>query len=119
MADETEKQLSLCEKGARALQDSKNLKKVLEYALAFGNYLNGGTAKGGAYGFKIDTINKLKGTKSADNKLNLQHFLIRTVHEKAKYATHFVDDLADLPPSSRGTTIPYPSRPPPLLPLCF
>ena len=41
------------------------LLQVLEYALACGNYLNGVSNKGAAWGFKIDSLNKLKDIKSA------------------------------------------------------
>ncbi len=44
------------------LQD-KNLVKILQYVLAIGNYLNGTSARGGAFGFKFDAINKLSDVK--------------------------------------------------------
>ena len=50
------------------VRGSKSLKQTIEYALAVGNYLNGGTNKGGAWGFKIESLNKLIGTKTLDNK---------------------------------------------------
>ena len=40
------------------------LKKVLQMTLALGNYLNGGTNKGAAWGFTLDTLSKLSGTKT-------------------------------------------------------
>jgi len=43
--------------------------------LRFGNYLNGGTRNGGAYGFKLNTLNKLKSCKSVDNETTLLHYL--------------------------------------------
>ena len=59
------------------VRTSKSLKLVLEHALAIGNYLNGGTNKGAAWGFKIDSLNKLIGTKTCDGKSTLLHYLAR------------------------------------------
>ena len=60
--------LRLCVCDGAQVRSSKALKQVIEYALAIGNYLNGGTNKGGAWGFKIESLNKLIGTKTLDNK---------------------------------------------------
>ena len=49
---------------------------VLATVLALGNHLNGSTARGGAYGFKLNTLTKLINTKTTDNKMNLLHYLI-------------------------------------------
>jgi len=35
------------------LRNSTQLRTVLQVILAFGNYMNAETAKGGAYGFKL------------------------------------------------------------------
>lgn len=55
--------------------NSKSLGMILETTLAIGNYLNGGTPRGGVYGFKLDGLLKLATVKSVDNKLSLMHFL--------------------------------------------
>ena len=36
-----------------------------------GNYLNGGTSRGGAYGFRLETLVKAESIKGADNKTTL------------------------------------------------
>jgi hypothetical protein len=38
---------------------SKHLKTLLSLILRFGNYLNGGTKKGQAYGFKLSALEKV------------------------------------------------------------
>lgn len=40
-----------------------------------GNILNGGTQRGGAYGFKLETLLKIDGMKAADNKSTPLDFL--------------------------------------------
>lgn len=44
--------------------------------------MNGQSARGGAYGFKIDMIEKLSEVKTTDNKKNLLMYIVQTV-EKA------------------------------------
>lgn len=43
----------------KELHSDDRVKDVLEYALAVGNYLNGTTPRGGAWGFKFDNIDKV------------------------------------------------------------
>ena len=64
--------LDACER----VLSSTELSKVMQLTLAVGNYLNGGGQKGGAYGFKFSSLNKLNDTKSTDGKTNLLNMLI-------------------------------------------
>ena len=52
---------------------------MLEYILALGNYLNGQTARGGAYGYKLDSLLKLSDIKMKDNKTTLFMYVIELV----------------------------------------
>lgn len=45
----------------------ENLKTLLTYTLAFGNYLNGQSNNGGAFGFKLDIMSQLDDIKSNDS----------------------------------------------------
>jgi len=74
----------------KEVRGSKALRSVIEHALAYGNYLNGGTNKGAAWGFKLDGLNKLAGTKSLDGKSTLLHYMARKLAAKG-----MVDALAD------------------------
>jgi dishevelled associated activator of morphogenesis len=51
------------------LLKNKRFRTILEYILAFGNYMNKGT-RGNAYGFKLSSLSKLLDTKSASNTQN-------------------------------------------------
>jgi len=44
---------------SRDVKDSKKLKELLKIILALGNYMNGGQ-RGGAYGFKLNSLLKVK-----------------------------------------------------------
>src|SRR4051794_7946398 len=49
--------------------------------LHLGNFLNGGTAKGAALGFKLVTLTKLCDTKTMDNKSSLLHYLVKLMQK--------------------------------------
>ena len=61
------------------VRDSKRLVKILRTALEIGNFMNGGTSRGGAYGFHLSSLAKLATTKSSDNKSTLLHFLVSQI----------------------------------------
>jgi hypothetical protein len=53
----------------------------LTIILAFGNYLNGQSIRGGAYGFKLDSLSKIVELKSNDNKITLLEFIIEWIYD--------------------------------------
>ena len=58
---------------------SRALKTTLRHALRLGNYLNGTSARGGAYGFKLADLGKLVQVKSGDSKTTLLHYLAKSL----------------------------------------
>ncbi|EFA86573.1 actin binding protein [Heterostelium album PN500] len=65
-----------------AMMDLQNEKlfSVMELILSIGNFINYGTNRGNASGFKIDSINKMADTKSnVKDKYNLVHFLVELI----------------------------------------
>ena len=91
LAFEKEKIMALS-KGAQCLQNSKNFKFVLCAILLIGNYMNGGTKKGKAYGFKISSLTQLTRSRSVDNKQTLLEYL----YEFLDYDVRFVNELEAL-----------------------
>jgi diaphanous 1 len=64
-AEEIEKEHARVKQVSDALisiQNSQRLTDVLKIILAFGNYLNGGTPKGGAHGFKLSALNTVRSS---------------------------------------------------------
>jgi hypothetical protein len=55
---------------------SPALRRALAWVLRAGNHLNGGTARGGAWGFRLDSLGTLGNVKAADG-ATLLHFLAR------------------------------------------
>jgi hypothetical protein len=62
---------------------SRKLRDLFKLILALGNYLNQGQ-RGGAYGFKLNSLLKLGDTKSsvAERKHTLLHYLVEVVDDK-------------------------------------
>lgn len=87
--DGTRKVAEACD----VLMHAKHFKEVLNLILMIGNYMNGTGIKGGAFGFKVSSINKLVDTKSVNN-TTLLHFLERTIHKHFPHMDEFLDELS-------------------------
>lgn len=83
------------------LSESKKFTEVLETILAIGNYLNGSTSRGGAYGFKLAALGKLGTIKSVDNKKNLVTFLVDMLHKSNPDCCSLSNDVAHIAPAIR------------------
>ena len=67
-----------------------------------GNFLNAGNkSKGGAYGFKLDLLKKLKNTKSISGKTTLMHYLVKVCEEKYPNYVKIDESLAAIPKASK------------------
>eukprot|EP01099_Mayorella_cantabrigiensis_P001979 TRINITY_DN1859_c0_g1_i3.p1 TRINITY_DN1859_c0_g1~~TRINITY_DN1859_c0_g1_i3.p1 ORF type:complete len:666 (-),score=201.40 TRINITY_DN1859_c0_g1_i3:108-2000(-) len=77
--DELKEDLTALLGACKEVIKSQPLHAVLEYVLSIGNYINGGTARGGAYGFRLETLPKLADMKANDGKTTLIHFLIEQI----------------------------------------
>ena len=64
------------------LKNSKKFKQWLKIIMAFGNYMNGGTFRGGVYAFKLNALNKLTSIKSRDNSKTLLLYIITFIYEQ-------------------------------------
>jgi len=47
---------------------SPKLHKILEFVLAIGNYMNGSTSRGEAFGYKLDSLIKVSKKKKRKKK---------------------------------------------------
>lgn len=70
--------------------------------------MNGTGVKGGAFGFRVSSINKLVDTKSLHN-TTLLHFLERTVAKHFPDMETFLDELAAPAEAYRGESATDPS----------
>ncbi|KIJ37716.1 hypothetical protein M422DRAFT_177632 [Sphaerobolus stellatus SS14] len=88
--DDGAKKLS---EAGQALQNASKFKELMNLILLIGNYMNSTGVKGGAFGFRVSSINKLVDTKSVNN-TTLLHFLERTVVKHFPEMESFLDELA-------------------------
>lgn len=82
------------------VQNSAKLTKVLEVILALGNFLNSGTGRGGAHGFKLEALAMLSTVKDAKGD-SLLDYLVRTLNRDLP-GTLPIDDMPTL---ERSATI--------------
>lgn len=52
---------------------------LMKYTLAIGNYMNGESARGGAFGFKLDAFDKIADIKNINGKKNLLAYVIEVI----------------------------------------
>ncbi|KAJ7684827.1 hypothetical protein DFH06DRAFT_20524 [Mycena polygramma] len=89
LLDESARKLA---EASQALLSAKCFKELLSLILLIGNYMNGTGVKGGAFGFRVSSINKLVDTKSVNN-TTLLHFLERTVAKHFPDMEDFLEEL--------------------------
>jgi len=73
----------------------KSLRDLFSLILAFGNYMNGGTKKGQAHGFKICSLSQLTECKS-ENGQTLMEYLYLYSLKNNKNLLNFIDEWASL-----------------------
>ena len=88
------------------VRDSAKFKSIMRFVLAIGNYINGSSNRGNAMGFKLDSLNKLRDTKTTDNKSNLLNYLVQTLEKNDASALTVGEDLKDL---SAGVRVSFPA----------
>ena len=95
LVEDLEQKTIMFEKLLVKTKTDANIKAMMEYALAAGNYMNGQSARGGAYGFKFDMMEKLADVKTTDNKSNLLMYLIQKAEDDLKREVVNADENLD------------------------
>ncbi|KDO19832.1 hypothetical protein SPRG_14932 [Saprolegnia parasitica CBS 223.65] len=89
--DDLKAKLSTLEKARSTLHAATpTLLPLLHVVLAVGNYMNNGTARGGAYGFKLEILPKLSQVKATSSARPTQSPLAEVVTAKAPDALAFL-----------------------------
>ncbi|KAM7135380.1 disheveled-associated activator of morphogenesis 2 isoform 2-T2 [Molossus nigricans] len=87
--------------GSRELIRSRRLKQLLEVVLAIGNFMNKGQ-RGGAYGFRVASLNKIADTKSSiDRNISLLHYLIMILEKHFPDILNMPSELQHLPEAAK------------------
>ena len=77
---------------AASLNHCTPLEKLMDVVLAVGNYMNGSTSRGQAFGFKIDVLTKLSNIKGNNAKMGtLVNYIVRQCEAKG------FDEVLELP----------------------
>ncbi|KAJ6241535.1 inverted formin-2 [Anaeramoeba flamelloides] len=91
---ECEPNIKLYLKALNSLKTNKKFHKILQFILKFGNYLNGGTNRGGLSGFKLRTLLKLKETNSTLNpKISLLHYIMAYLEKNQPKLIDFYKEM--------------------------
>lgn len=78
------------------------MSKVLQIVLAYGNYLNGNTARGGAFAFKLDSLLKLMDVASTvDQKTSGLHYIVEIMLKHFPDESNLSADLHDISQAAR------------------
>lgn len=93
--------LTMMEAAITGVLESQALQKLMELVLAVGNFMNGKPGPRGDKGFKLAFLNKLRDTKSADNKTTLLHYLVEYVESSHSEVLVFLDDLKHVEEGAR------------------
>mmetsp|Transcript_29654 Transcript_29654/g.52917 ORF Transcript_29654/g.52917 Transcript_29654/m.52917 type:complete len:1066 (-) Transcript_29654:1092-4289(-) len=101
--DSLKKKISRLVQAHTEVLNSTKLKTLLEVVLAFGNYMNGISTRGGAYGFSIAFLTKLKDTRG-EGGVNLLEFIVRFLKSKHSEALQLADDLQNLKEAVKVST---------------
>ncbi|KAF7355637.1 Formin-like protein 6 [Mycena sanguinolenta] len=95
-------QLNFIHLACKELRHATRFQHVLQAVLHIGNSLNSSTFRGGARGFKLDTLSKLKELKSANTECpTLLHYLARVLMQTDPSLVNFVEDLPTMEPAAR------------------
>lgn len=88
---------------SREVARSRRLRKLLELVLALGNYMNRG-ARGNAFGFRLQSLNRLADTKASSAKAKgttLLHYLVQVIENKFKDILRLEEDLPHVKEASK------------------
>lgn len=88
-------------KGSEQLMNAPHFSNLLRIILTMGNFLNAAGVQGGAFGFKISSINKLVDTKAADG-ATLLHYVERSVKNCFQETEGFLTELETPAEACRG-----------------
>ena len=81
---------------ALELKNCARFVTVLEGILAVGNHLNGGTYRGQARGFRLETLLRLTDVKAVDRKTSLLHFVAKELKKSAPEVAGLSGELASV-----------------------
>ncbi|XP_030763469.1 protein diaphanous [Sitophilus oryzae] len=101
MVHDTKPDIIAATSACEQVKKSKKFARILELVLLMGNYMNSGSKNAGAFGFEINFLTKLTGTKDIENKHTLLHYILETVETKWPDLLNFYDEMPHIDRASR------------------
>jgi Formin Homology 2 Domain len=95
-----EDQLKLMRAACAELRECEPFSKLLQAVLELGNYLNAGTQRGSAAGFKLDTLLKLSDVKGVDRKTSLLQFVVQQVQGEDPGVCKLAEHMSHVRPAA-------------------
>ena len=95
-----EEQLTLMRAACAELRECEPFSKLLQAVLELGNYLNAGTQRGSAAGFKLDTLLKLSDVKGVDRKTSLLQFVVQQVQAEDPGVCKLAEHMSHVRPAA-------------------
>ncbi|GAA6056774.1 hypothetical protein JCM3770_006127 [Rhodotorula araucariae] len=102
--EELRPDLAILRAASDELRSSKRFQTLLKTVLAIGNTLNGGTFRGGAAGFSLDSLLKLQDVRAASPSVatpTLLHYLVRVVRRQNPSLLSFLEEIPHVEAASR------------------
>jgi len=102
--EEIRPDLDIVRNASLELRSSPKFKRVLQAVLTVGNALNGSSFRGGARGFQLDALLKLKETKTAKGGTEcptLLHYLAKLLLRSDPSLVMFIEDMPHLEAAAR------------------
>ena len=87
----------------KTLLSNQSFLRLLEYLLSIGNYLNSGSNRGNAYGFKLSALPKLVEVRSVNKETTLFDYIVEELYKKDKDILMCYQDFLDCPISTDVT----------------
>jgi hypothetical protein len=84
----------------REVIGSAKFHRILEVVLAVGNFMNGTSFRGGAYGFSLTLLTKLKDTRG-EGGVNLLEYIVRFLRTKDPETLQLAEDWPNLQEAQR------------------
>ncbi|KAF9921658.1 hypothetical protein FBU30_008285 [Linnemannia zychae] len=102
LLDGVNEAISSITEASKGLKNAKHFKELLNLILMLGNYMNGGGHNGGAFGFKIASINKLVDTKASNApNMTLLHFLTNITENTLPHVLNYQQEVEACGAASR------------------
>lgn len=97
---QVEEQIEIIHNVCMEMKTCEPFLKLLQAVLELGNHLNAGTHRGGAVGFKLDTLLKLADIKAVDKRTSLLQFVIEQLRKQDPSIDRLVHAMPHVRPAA-------------------